>query len=104
MIIYDEDGKISLGDLQDYQSKLEELKEELNVQMQKNDLEEELRIWYSLKQIARDLEDPRAMNLPYARRYYPLLIALSDQIRKQLQIGMAGSELCPKSWRLFRVE
>lgn len=93
-------GLIS-GSFEDCKDFLEELKVEAKSAISE---EENLRIWDELREIARDLENGSVMKLPYAKKYYPILIALCNQIREVLKHNLGNSPNKPKSWRLFRCE
>ena len=97
MVILNDDGSISLGNLQDYLLDLEDLQERAEV----NNPEDNIRIFARLKQIAMDLEDPHVMQLPYARQYYPRLFALINQIRQQLETNNLNFNGDSKSLKLF---
>ena len=101
-IIFDEKDEISIGNLNDALAYLEELKDKT---MREGNLEEDyLRFWNNLQTVAYDLNEPKAMKLPYAEEKYPILLALCDEIRAELQKRLEGSENNPKNWRLFRGE
>ena len=94
-------GEKSYWDVEDIYNDLNALKEYSNKEKSE---EEDLEIWYTLKEIAKCLEEYEVMNLPYAKKYYPLIIKLCDEIRRQLKLNLAGASNKPQSWKLFRVE
>jgi len=86
-------GLIS-GSFEDCKDFLEELKVEAKSAKSE---EENLRIWDELREIARDLEKESVVGLPYAKKYYPILIALCDQIREVLKHNLGNSPNKPKN-------
>ena len=101
MIVYDKNDEITLGDLGDIHDNLKVLKDRA---MKANSDEENLQIWKVLQEIAADLENPKVMKLPYAKKYYPLCLPLCDEIRAQLKMNLELSPNKPKNWRLYRGE